>query len=163
MVQQQLKPRLMGVVCEGVEAGMRSTMLCRLPSLIVIGLVKEADGSPRRRWVDQSITRSEPRPAWVTSWLPHCADCVKALWERGSGRSRHSFAPAYGRGPDRRYGLRAARRKPNSVKEHDLNLYVTLFISSLCTIAAEHGVTSSVQRLVNPAVHVLYIKLVTCI
>ena len=45
--------------------------------------------------------------------------------------------------------FRAARRKPNSVKEDDLNLYVTLFISSLCTIAAEHGVTSSVQRLVN--------------
>ena len=41
--------------------------------------------------------------------------------------------------------FRAARQKPNSVKEDDLNLYVTLFISSLCAIAAEHGVTSSVQ------------------
>ena len=48
--------------------------------------------------------------------------------------------------------FRAARQKPNSVKEDDLNLYVTLFISSLCAIAAEHGVTSSVQLLADPAV-----------
>ena len=48
--------------------------------------------------------------------------------------------------------FRAARRKPNSVKEDDLNLYVTLFISSLCAIAAEHGVTSSVQTTPDPAV-----------
>jgi len=51
--------------------------------------------------------------------------------------------------------FRAARQKPNSVKEDDLNLYVTLFISSLCAIAAEHGVTSSVQLLADPAVHVI--------
>ena len=44
------------------------------------------------------------------------------------------------------------RRKPNSVKEDDLNLYVTRFISSLCAIAAEHGVLTSMQALADPAV-----------
>ena len=85
----------------------------------------------------------------------HCADWVNVLWERVSGRKSSPFVAyilANGGGQDGRYGLRAVRQKPNSVKEDDLNFYVTRFISSLCAIAAEHGVTSSVQLLADPAV-----------
>ena len=145
---QQLESGLVGVVCGWNRSWGAKNDLCELLTVIGLRVVNDVGGARLLR-KGRPVDHQERTQASLGHEL---AAALRRLREGALGARIWPFAPAYGGGPDRRYGLRAARRKPNSVKEHDLNLYVTLFISSLCTIAAEHGVTSSVQKLVNPAV-----------
>ena len=155
-VMQQLESGLVGVVC----GWKRSWNAFNDWSALLFG--RRASPLLRQRWSALTSQGSTSRsPGANPSQLGSRAGC-RTAWrrfgERGSVRNNcafHSFPSRFGAGSEGRYGLRAARRQCNSAKENDLNLYVTLFIASLSSIAAEHGVTSSMQALVNPAVATL--------